>query len=243
MKIVSWNMNQFGRWSKPDLAWDYLLNEMQPDIALLQETILPERYKQNTIFLESYTDLRTPRWGTAIYINPLTIPFFDSKVAEEKTKDILGDLYELGKTVAAEIRLTDTQSYIFASLHIDTGRYGKIPVQTDWPEVDHLMAIFQNSNLGRLNGNFIIGGDLNADPIAYPEHKPIFDWLQGNSFHECLIGHPNTYFGYKRKATIQDDHLFVHSSMANKVVYCKVVDYEKAKSFSDHTVIEMEIDI
>jgi exonuclease III len=243
MKIVSWNMNQYGRWSEPDLAWDYLVNEIQPDIALLQETLVPKRYENDVIFLESYTDIKPPRWGTAIFVNRKTMPEFDVHASKEKTKELLGELYDLGKTAITELVLKDGISYIFASLHIDTGRYGRIPVLTDWPEVDHLKAILENSKLGLLSGNYIIGGDLNADPVAYPEHKHSFDWLRNHGFHECLRGQPNTYFGYKRKATIQDDHIFVHESMANKIVFCHPLEYRSIKHFSDHTIIEMEIDI
>jgi exonuclease III len=243
MKIVSWNMNQFGRWTTPDLAWKFLIDEVRPDIALLQEVIVPEQYVPDTFFMYSYTDEKEPRWGTAIYINRNTVAGFNTDAAEISTKELLGELSELGKAVVAEIALKDGQTYTFVSLHIDTGRYGKIPVTTDYPEVDHLNAIFKNGRIGQLKGNYVIGGDFNADPVAYPEHMQTFNWLKDNGFLECLKQQTNTYFGYKRKATIQDDHFLVPPSMMSFVTNCHALEYEKVKQFSDHTIIEMELRI
>ncbi|WP_255811484.1 hypothetical protein [Treponema denticola] len=43
-------MNYWQQKDNHDLAWDYLVNTINPDIALLQETVVPELYKEQTVF-------------------------------------------------------------------------------------------------------------------------------------------------------------------------------------------------
>jgi hypothetical protein len=233
LRIISWNMNHYGRWGDPSAAWNYLRNIVKPDVALLQEAILP-----------SYTDERTPRWGTAIYANPDTVHGFSPVAAAAITKEYLADLTDLGKTVIADITFASGHTYTLVSIHIDTARNGRLPIVTDWPEVDHLNALFDAGKLGKLKSNFIIGGDFNADSFAYPvEHKPVFDRLESLGYHECSKEHENTYFGYKRKSIIQDDHFFIHRAMTKSNLDCTVRDYEEVARFSDHAIIELEIDL
>jgi hypothetical protein len=42
MKVVTWNMGYWGHASAHDAAWHWLLDELSPDIALLQECRPPD---------------------------------------------------------------------------------------------------------------------------------------------------------------------------------------------------------
>jgi hypothetical protein len=156
----------------------------------------------------------------------------------------LGDLSDLGKTVIADISFADGRTCTLVSVHIDTARNGRLPIVTDWPEVDHLNALFDAGKLGKLKSNFIIGGDFNADPFAYPvEHKPVFEKLESLGYYECSMEQENTYFGYKRKSIIQDDHFLIQRRMMDLKPQFIVWDYSEASAFSDHAIIELSIDL
>lgn len=223
-------------------AWAYLRDEIMPDVALLQETIVPEDALHSTIFMPSYTDSRDPRWGTAIYVNTVTIPEFNKENADI-TREYLKELFDLGKTIIANIKLQDDETYTFVSLHTDTARYGKIPELTDFPEVDHLNRIFKNGPLGQLKSRFIIGGDFNADDKKWKEHIDIFDWLRNNHFHECLEYHVNTFHTNRVKGAIQDDHIFIPEVMRGSIESCTVIDDEKTQALSDHALVVLKLNI
>ncbi len=70
MRIVSWNMGCFGSGATKDEAWRWLLDELKPDIALLQECVVPDWVR------EPYQALFSPalqRWGTAVVTRELPI--------------------------------------------------------------------------------------------------------------------------------------------------------------------------
>lgn len=242
MKIVSWNMHCCNNSEHYEKAWAYLRDEIKPDVALLQETMIPADLQSATIFLPSYTDHRAPHWGTALYVNTATIPGFIKETADV-TKEYLKDLTDLGKTIIANIQLPDGETYTFVSLHTDTARYGKIPEVTDFPEVDHLNHIFKNGPLGQLKNRFIIGGDFNADDKKWKEHIDIFNWLRENHFHECLDRHINTFHSNCVKDDIQDDHIFIPESMQGLIESCSVIDDEKTQALSDHALVVLILGI
>jgi len=223
-------------------AWAYLRDEIQPDVALLQETLVPDDALRSTIFFPSYTDLRAHRWGTAIYVNSATIPNFNKEQADV-TRECLKDLTDLGKTIVARLVLSDGEPYTFVSLHTDTARYGRIPESTDYPEVDHLNRLFRNGPLGQLKRRFVIGGDFNADPQRWKEHVAVFDWLRESGFHECLGAHVNTFHSPRAQGVIQDDHIFIPNAMRNKITSCTVIDDDTTKSLSDHGIVVLDLEI
>jgi hypothetical protein len=42
MRVATWNMGYWGHSRSHDDAWRWLLNELRPDIALLQECVVPD---------------------------------------------------------------------------------------------------------------------------------------------------------------------------------------------------------
>src|SRR4051794_21927864 len=69
MRVVSWNMAYWQRRAQWREAWAFLTKELAPDIALLQEAVVPNGldYEQFvTPALEGGTSLKQLAWGSAI---------------------------------------------------------------------------------------------------------------------------------------------------------------------------------
>jgi len=66
MKVLTWNMDYWKR--KTDqrkLAWDYLTNNLNPDISLIQEIVPPEKsYDESNVIYHEIDGKR--KWGSAI---------------------------------------------------------------------------------------------------------------------------------------------------------------------------------
>lgn len=74
MRIVTWNMGYWGHASAHEAAWRWLLDELSPDIALLQECVVPSwvQSRATVLFDEAYPKSRNQRWGTALVTRDLT---------------------------------------------------------------------------------------------------------------------------------------------------------------------------
>ena len=69
MKVVTWNMGYWGHASAHDAAWHWLLDELSPDIALLQECRPPDWVSESgrrVLFDPAYPGTPTQPWGTAL---------------------------------------------------------------------------------------------------------------------------------------------------------------------------------
>jgi len=123
MKLISWNMNYWQQKDNHDLAWDYLVNTINPDIALLQETVVPELYKEQTVFLESHTcRVQDPiKWGTCVYINKDLLQKSSFKnVTELYVDNVYVDNESInGKQVFAEL-MFNNNIFTICSLHTNT---------------------------------------------------------------------------------------------------------------------------
>jgi endonuclease/exonuclease/phosphatase family metal-dependent hydrolase len=226
-------------------AWRYLIEDVKPDIALLQEVVVPEEYENQTVFLPSHTSRESSgiQWGTAIYINPQIVVNFDKKKAD-RTAEFLPENDFKGKTVVVEIHMKNGGRLFVISLHTDTdnnrAKYGT-PEDTT---VKNLRSILYDQDLLRkIESNYIFGGDFNIDKDMYSKcYDATFNDFEKNEMHECLTPAIQTYFNFNMspKNHFQDDHLFVHNSMATKVKDCFAWNYGKVKHYSDHTIVEME---
>ena len=67
MQVATWNMGYWGHSKAHDEAWRWLLNDLRPDIALLQECVVPDWVADDytVIFERAYPGSRQ-RWGTAV---------------------------------------------------------------------------------------------------------------------------------------------------------------------------------
>jgi len=227
MKVVSWNLGFWQHRSKHNEAWEYLREEIKPDLALLQEVIINEIQPDEKIILNKIHG----NWGTALCTKKLSLETveFDSnypnRVALGSTKSPKG--FEV---IAASIHAPIVNNRVFP----------------------HLDKIFDELKEVLNCRTFIVGGDLNSARLCekvWPGygHGPFFKKLSESIFFDCFRKfhekEEQTFFRKGCKRPFQDDHLFVSKNLADKVESCYVLNNEITKSLSDHIPIICEIDI
>jgi len=257
MKIISWNMDSWKRKETYEDAWWYMTEKVCPDIALLQETIVPEKFIDQTFFHKSYTSHSYPdlEWGTAVYFNKNTFSDIE-KVAEDFTQELLHEniksdsLNFTGKTVIAKLNLLDTTSLYIVSIHTDTSNDRSVFGTGEDKTIMNLDYLFKTNNLLQQlkeRGNrYVIGGDFNADKEMYDNcYERLFESFKNDGMYECLTPPIQTFYGWNmsKENHFQDDHLFIPKAMVKPSMKCFAWNYGKIKHLSDHTIVEMEIEI
>lgn len=218
MKVITWNLGywQFARFHAE--AWAYLREEIQPDVALLQETSIPTlRDDERVIF-----KLIRGAWGTAVYARG-------------------ADLQELPaqrhptRVAAAVLRMPATEGEIrIASIHapIINGRV-----------FPYLSNIFDELETMFAGHTATLGGDLNSARLAesvWPGygHGPFFERLGRGPFVDChrrfAPEEVQTFFRSDSVHPFQDDHLFVTPDLSARLVSCDVILNEVTRRVSDH---------
>jgi len=132
MRIISWNLGYWLHASQHDKAWDYLLNDLKPDLALLQEVKPPEWLPSHKIVFEKIAR----GWGTAIYAPSLPL----SRVHF---------LSYPGRVAIASSILSDLP-LLFASIHAPIIKNRVFP---------HLNNIFEELESMENANSAVIGGD------------------------------------------------------------------------------------
>jgi hypothetical protein len=194
MRVVSWNLNQQGR-----DTWSFLLQELDPDIALVQEAIVPDD-------LDARYDVRcmpalpNGRWGSAILSRVGSL--------EVDWKKQSG-----GAAIVAHCTVPYLGSVSIASVHarIVDGRV--IPA----------LRLTFDALRNHLGDRFIVGGDLNtarAAHLAWPAngHGEFWSDLEAWGFREALPFKDGERQSYWREwlqnkpptfgNSLQDDHVF-----------------------------------
>jgi len=244
MRIVTWNMGcAFGSYrGKHDQAWLYLLEELQPDVALVQESLLQASLlapRRGRSFARSAWG-KTQDWASGIHVVGLP--------AEEIDFDVCEGVH------AVAVRLETASGPVTAvSVHVSTG-----------DDQEDRLTKFADvcAEHGRAE-RMIIGGDFNAARLfdkVYPgqhDFGAFFDGMERRGFSDChwrIHGRENRTFWRQGDALpYQDDHLFVSETLAPRVRRCVVVDDEwvasgnpptaVAQDLSDHGPVLLELDL
>jgi len=238
MKIVSWNMNYWQQKSTNESAWNYLVSTVNPDIALLQETVVPEKYQHQTVFIESKTCRTTDsiKWGTCVFVNETILLNGSFKDVTEK---YIKEEDSIGKQVFIEVNLNGREQFTICSLHTNTSPDGIYSIK------NHIQKITENLESNNSYKRFIFGGDFNADiEMDNGFFIEVFNRIKIN-YHECIPKHTQTYFGanMSERNHYQDDHLFVSKDLSNSINETFSWNYGKLKQYSDHTILETELAI
>jgi len=227
MKVLTWNLGYWQHSSHHDEAWDYLCNDIKPDLAFLQEVKPPSWVPHHALLFEEITR----GWGTAIFAPSLTL----SKVGFS--------LYP-GRVAAASIILNKNLSLFVASIHapIIDGRV--------FPHLANIFAEFESSHA---SNSAVIGGDLNSARLAekvWPGygHGPFFEQIdRGDRWVDCCRQfHPTeiqTFFRDTCVNPFQDDHIFVSCDLRDRVRASDVINNELTRSVSDHIPLVAELDL
>jgi hypothetical protein len=230
-------MNYWQQKNTNNFAWDYLVKTINPDIALLQETVVPELYKEQTVFMESNTCRanESVKWGTCVYISKDVLK---RSLLQNITEQYVDIENRNGKQVFAEVSL-ENNIYTICSLHTNTSPDGIYSIR------NHIEQIFNSKILNDNIRKLIIGGDFNADiEMDNGFFLETFNSIKFH-YHECIPKYTQTFFGnnMSEKNHYQDDHIFVSKDLSNNIGEIFSWNYGKVKQYSDHTILEVEINI
>jgi exodeoxyribonuclease-3 len=247
MRIVTWNVNSL-RVRLPRVL--QLLEEHQPDVALLQETkSAPDTFPAEELSEAGYTAVHNSggQWaGVAVLArSPLTL--------SDPQLGLPGD------PVATEARWCEAtvEGIRFASVYVPNGR------TLDSPEYPRKLAFLDamGARIGQLGGaGLVVGGDMNIapadldvyDPAAFvggthvsaPEREHLERILAGGMVDAYRALHPDevqyTWWDYRagnfhKGLGLRIDLVLVSGALAERLVSCGIDrDYRKGKKPSDH---------
>jgi endonuclease/exonuclease/phosphatase family metal-dependent hydrolase len=235
MRIVSWNMGCGPKQSKfrktHQQAWTYLLDELRPDFALLQETLAVAQSMTRGRGEVLISADRNEDNGAAIFIHtgltatPITMRSHDSFLAAADVVAPGGSL----RVVSVHLYPRQGQEH-----------------QANLSTLFDLLA----ESLG--DRPFVVAGDINAarrfDEV-YGGHRyaTFFGSVAERGFHDCHFGlhakEVQTFWGRQAKESYQLDHVFVAQSWASRVRACNVVDNATVRQVSDHAPVVLDLDL
>jgi len=227
MKVMIWNIDCKKKSDKSKL-WDYLDQELHPDILLVQEC---KEYPSSYQGIGEHIG-GTRLWGSMVLskkyaLEPIYIP------------------KHLGWVVGAKLEIENYSLAIF-SVHaklIDIGRY----------VVPHLTQIFTDIMMAANDYQYlIIGGDLNAsrryddvysNPAQY-KHRNFFNWLEtdlhlvsatGKEERQTMRGNSTHLY--------QNDHIYVSKNMRELLTNAQVLANDVISQVSDHNPVVAEFNL
>jgi exonuclease III len=230
MKILTWNMGYWQHRVLQEDAWDYLINELKPDIALLQEAVPSDELEKKSKIC--WQPIKRRGWGSGIYCperSLIEIP--------------LESVQYRGWVVAAKVIVGDSE-IVLASIHV--------PIINNWayPYIEEIFDLIHPHIEGK---QFIVGGDLNScrliDEVhGSTHHNAFFNRIESSDFYNCVKpfynGEPQTFFGIQAKNPYQDDHLFINEDSKERLKSCTVLEYKEPLSlYSDHVPVIIDLNI
>jgi hypothetical protein len=186
MRLVTWNMGYWGHSRAHAAAWHWLLEELRPDIALLQECVPPIwAYEQGTLrFERAFPDNKRQRWGTALFTRvPSTaaeLPEVAAWFESIQRPDVVCSAARLsGWCVASRVTLSPGSETLLISLH---NPFFPIARELLFGRDIGAMRLKYNKNLWLLDVLFyflrfrleqgqslLVGGDLNYSRLLVAE--------------------------------------------------------------------------
>lgn len=236
MRVVTWNMGcniPASAYRKHhDEAWAYLLDELKPDIALVQEAVLAKMRAAHD-FNVTLCDL-LPKYdaGTAVLVRN------DVEASEGPKISVSSATY-----VATTKVSTPAGRLNVAAVHV-------YPGEEQHADLRKLVEVLRSSFAGE---TLLVGGDFNAarhfDDIYRRKEKyaTFFNAMAEAGFHDAHWGfhgrEVQSFWGKKAKEPYQDDHFFIGETWASRVQSCSVVDNEIVRRVSDHGPVVLELDV
>jgi endonuclease/exonuclease/phosphatase family metal-dependent hydrolase len=244
MRIVTWNMDFKRPKEVRDAAWDFLLTELQPDIALVQEAKVPDNTGYEVLPTRALKPGSTEElsWGSAIL----------SRVGKPETKVALSfeDISARGAVQIASCTIAGLGEVCIVNIHsrLDYNEKQKV--------ISNLRKTFEVV-LRVLDGcdRFIVGGDLNTArslDAAYGAeygHGEFWEGIDAGILKEALPGgeERQSYWGHgddnkgPTGNTLQDDHVFLDAETFQLVSESRVWDTPQVRRFSDHGPIVVDL--
>ena len=233
MRFVTWNMGCGPRPStyrkSHDKAWRYLLDELRPDVAIVQEAMHARLDRESTdrvVFRNKPDGLDS---GTAILVRGVDAVGADPITAAE--------------TYAVSTRLTlPAGSCAVVGVHVYPGDQHQIA----------LRSLAESFGAAAKVTPLIVAGDFNSarhfDTVYRTNnHKWFFDAMTAAGLEDAHWAkhgrEKQSFWGRQAKEPYQDDHVFVSAGWADRVTSCDIVDNEVVRRLSDHGPVVFEVDV
>lgn len=231
MRIVTWNMNYRDRVRQHGEAWAFLRETLQPDIALLQEVVIPEGLDND------YCCLFTPRWADTVWGSAILSRVGDLERDWEDNSR--------GAALGATSAIPGLGAVSLACLQIATDGGVIVPLRRK-------IGILRK----HLGDRFVLGGDFNTARQAHQAwpsmgHGEFWGEIETWGFHEPLpLGgrEQQSYWGrWLRNElpslgnTLQDDHVLLDGETFALVEDCQVWDTKRVRDLSDHGPVVVDL--
>lgn len=209
---------------KHEQAWRYLLDELRPDIALVQEALFAAEPMVAARGQLIWSGDKGKDSGTAVFVRGgLTATRVSVRSA--------------GSYVAAIELATADGPKLVASVHVGPPNYRK-----------HLRILADELSEVVVGRRFVVGGDLNAARHIDRVYKGrwftrYFDDLERRDFYDCHWRQHGkeiqSFWGRQAKNPYQCDHLFVDATTGRTDPKCEVIDNSVVRELSDHGPVEL----
>jgi len=232
-------------------SWAYLLNELNPDIALLQETVPPTDHSCSSylIYGEAGDTYKGKRgWGSAVLTKNMTL------------RELSFENQYAGALVGGEVTLSNEVTLTVFSLYglMEHG-YSTTTVHRMLSDLTFILngeGVYKGKNQ-----RVIIGGDFNASLQCdedwrkkHPRrtyyrnaHRILFARLRDFNLHNCFSRFYSSPVQTLRHRSSekpwQNDYIFVTGELQSHLTSCKVIDSAEVKNLSDHNPVIAEFDI
>jgi len=240
MRFVTWNMNYWIRNKQQrKLAWSYLFDELDPDIALLQEAKIQTLNLDNYNIIYHKLDGRRD-WGSIIVAK-------NYRLFEHLIKNYYPGSRGL---IAAEAQVSENIRITVINIYgqIDPDGYATTTLHHMLSDLTPILHKEGKKKFIVLGGDFNISKQWdekykNRDPL----HKLVFDRLEDFGLVNCTGifygGHIKTYTHRRGNFPWQTDYLFVSSNLKERIKFCEVISSEEINELSDHSPILLELDL
>lgn len=236
LEIATWNMGHWQYKGVAQEAWDYLLNAINPDIALVQEARLPDELTSD--YSNVWREIGGDRnWGSGILARGLPIV----EVAFENTYP--------GALIVADVTLQNGLALTVSSMYglIDEWTYAITTLHRMLSDLTPLLV----GKMGKRT--FVFGGDLNASVQIDEQqrgrsHHIFFERFEDFGLTNCHFmfhdDHLQTLRHARSKSPWHNDYFLVSDEITDNVAGYEIIDDEGIYHLSDHNpvVIGLEFD-
>ena len=216
-------------------AWSFLTDVLQPDIALLQETVIPEEGMPgySHTFTRAWDGMA---WGSAVL----------SRVGDMQPR---WEADRLGAVLVVDLSIRGIGPLSVASIHARIIDRRVIPS----------LRTTLNELMKHLSSSFIVGGDLNtarAAGKAWPRngHREFWNEIEATwGFHEPLPAGGHERQSYWREwlrnkpptigNSLQDDHVFLDAETFAYPWKCRIWDTRQVREMSDHGPVVLDVEL
>jgi endonuclease/exonuclease/phosphatase family metal-dependent hydrolase len=257
LRLITWNMGyamEEGYRRRHEDAWKYLLEELDPHIALLQETKPPAVYRDH-LGLHWARAYDSQEWGTGLFVQGLGTESEELDEADGWIRGLPAEPMDRvkklpGWVASLRVALPDGTWAVVVSIHspnkpierrrlegVDTSTM-VLSVQDDLWLLDVLFFFLRR----RIEGTqFLIGGDFNYsrlfDVPVNRGNTEFFERTEGEGFmslHRKFRNHDDQTYFKPGLRPHQLDYLLADPITLNRCTSCRVIDYAEVHEFSDH---------